>query len=92
MLLGADSKPKGNTITEMELRTLVNVGHEEGVIKTEERQMIYNVFDFDDSKAEDVMVPRIDVTFADINSTYEDLIQLFRKKNIPFSGIPRQHR
>lgn len=57
MLLGADSKPKGNTITEMELRTLVNVGHEEGVIKTEERQMIYNVFDFDDSKAEDVMVP-----------------------------------
>lgn len=42
--------------------------------------MIYNVFDFDDSKAEDVMVPRIDVTFADINSTYEDLIQLFRKE------------
>ena len=80
MLLGADSKPKGNTITEMELRTLVNVGHEEGVIKTEERQMIYNVFDFDDSKAEDVMVPRIDVTFADINSTYEDLIQLFREE------------
>ena len=89
MLLGADSKPKGNTITEMELRTLVNVGHEEGVIKTEERQMIYNVFDFDDSKAEDVMVPRIDVTFADINSTYEDLIQLFREeKHTRFPGIP----
>lgn len=80
MLLGSDSKPKGNTITEMELRTLVNVGHEEGVIKTEERQMIYNVFDFDDSRAEDIMVPRIDVTFADINSSYEDLVQLFREE------------
>ena len=45
-----------------------------GVIKTEERQMIYNVFDFDDSRAEDIMVPRIDVTFADINSSYEDLV------------------
>ena len=67
-ILGADAQPKSNTITEMELRTLVNVGHEEGVIKTEERQMIYNVFDFDDSRAEDVMVPRIDVTFADIKS------------------------
>src|SRR5699024_4830844 len=76
-ILVADAQPKSNTITEMELRTLVNVGHEEGVIKTEERQMIYNVFDFDDSRAEDVMVPRIDVTFADINSSYEDLIQLF---------------
>ena len=80
MLLRSDSKPKGNTITEMELRTLVNVGHEEGVIKTEERQMIYNVFDFDDSRAEDIMVPRIDVTFADINSSYEDLVQLFREE------------
>ena len=78
-LLGTDPHAKSSTITEHELRTLVNVGHEEGVIKTEERQMINNVFDFDDSRAEDIMVPRIDVTFADINSTYEDLIRLFRE-------------
>ena len=42
--------------------------------------MIYNVFDFGDSQAQDVMVPRIDVTFADVNSSYEDLIQLFREE------------
>ena len=78
-LLGTDPHAKSSTITEHELRTLVNVGHEEGVIKTEERQMINNVFDFDDSRAEDIMVPRIDVTFADINSSYEDLIRLFRE-------------
>ena len=78
-LLGTDPHAKSSTLTEHELRTLVNVGHEEGVIKSEERQMINNVFDFDDSRAEDIMVPRIDVTFADINSSYEDLIRLFRE-------------
>ena len=79
-LLRVDDNVKENTITEHELRTLVNVGHKEGVIETEERQMIYNVFDFGDSQAQDVMVPRIDVTFADVNSSYEDLIQLFREE------------
>ena len=79
-LLRVDDSVKGNTITEHELRTLVNVGHKEGVIETEERQMIYNVFDFGDSQAQDVMVPRIDVTFADVNSSYEDLIQLLREE------------
>ena len=79
-LLRADDSVKGNTITEHELRTLVNVGHEEGVIEKEERQMIYNVFDFGDSQAQDVMVPRIDVSFADVNSSYEDLIGLFREE------------
>ena len=79
-LLRIDDSVKGNTITEHELRTLVNVGHEEGVIEKEERQMIYNVFDFGDSQAQDVMVPRIDVSFADVNSSYEDLIGLFREE------------
>ena len=73
-LMRIDANAKCNTITEHELRTLVNVGHEEGVIESEERQMIYNVFDFGDSQAEDVMIPRIDVTFADVNSSYEDLV------------------
>ena len=40
--------------------------------------MIYNVFDFDDSRAQDVMVPRIDVSFVDVNSSYEDLVAMFR--------------
>ena len=79
-LLRVDDSVKGNTITEHELRTLVNVGHEEGVIEKEERQMIYNVFDFGDSQAQDVMVPRIDVSFADVNNSYEDLIGLFREE------------
>lgn len=78
-LLRVDSSAKGKTITEHELRTLVNVGHEEGVIESEERQMIYNVFDFGDSQAQDIMIPRIDVTFVDVNSSYDDLVTMFRE-------------
>ena len=57
-------------ITENELRTILDLSHEEGVIETEEKEMIYNVFDLGDAKAKDVMVPRVHVTFADVESTY----------------------
>ena len=76
-LLRVDPNAKTNTMTEHELRTLVNVGQEEGVIEREEKQMIYNVFDFGDSTARDVMVPRIDMTFIDVNSTYDELLAIF---------------
>ena len=79
-LIRVDKNQKGKTITAHELRTIVNVSHEEGVIESEERQMIYNVFDFGDSQAKDVMIPRIDVAFVDVNSTYDDLITVFREE------------
>lgn len=66
-----------SSITEGELRTIVDVSHEDGVIETEEKQMINNVFDFGDSRAKDIMIPRIDVSEADIDSSYEDLRQMF---------------
>ncbi len=84
--LHLDVSKHSSIITELELRALVNAGHEEGVIETEERKMINNVFDFGDAEAKDVMVPRIDMAMADINSSYEDLIQLFRTER--YTRIP----
>lgn len=78
-LLRVDPNAKANPMTEHELRTLVNVSQEDGVIEREEKQMIYNVFDFGDSSAKDVMIPRIDMTFVDINSTYDELMEIFRE-------------
>ena len=78
-LLRVDPNATQNTMTEDELRTIVDVSHEEGVIETEEREMINNVFDFGDAQAKEVMVPRIDMTFADINNTYQELLDIFRK-------------
>lgn len=79
MLLRVDPSANQNTMTEDELRTIVDVSHEEGVIETEEREMINNVFDFGDAQAKEVMVPRIDMTFADINNTYDELLEIFRE-------------
>ena len=79
MLLHIDPNKQQNTMTEQELRTIVDVSHESGVIEEEEKQMIYNVFDFGDSQAKDVMVPRIDMSFIDADATYEELLEVFRK-------------
>ena len=78
-ILRVDPNAKTDTLTEDELRTLVDVGHEDGVIEEEEREMINNVFDLGDAKAKDVMVPVVNVTFADVESTYKELLEIFRE-------------
>lgn len=77
---------RNNAMTEDELRTIVDVSHEDGVIESEEKEMIYNVFDLGDARAKDIMVPRVHVTFADINSTYQELIAIFKEDK--FTRIP----
>lgn len=79
-LLHIDPNKKPEAITEEELRTIVEVSHEEGVIESDEKKMIYNVFDFGDSVARDIMVPRIDMTFIDVNSTFEEILEVFRQE------------
>lgn len=70
---------KKSVMTESELRTYVDVSHEDGVIESEEREMIYNVFDFSDALAKDIMIPRIDMVTVDINASYEDVMTVFRE-------------
>lgn len=77
MIFHINPHAKSSIITEDELRTIVDVSHEEGVIESEERQMITNVVDFGDSLAKDVMVPRVDMAFAEISLTYEELVEVF---------------
>ncbi|MCI9387515.1 MAG: hemolysin family protein [Lachnospiraceae bacterium] len=66
-------------MTETELKTYVDVSHEDGVIEQEEKKLIYNVFEFGDSVAKDIMIPRIDMTTIDVNATYDELLSLFRE-------------
>ena len=79
-LLHIDPNKKQDAITEDELRTIVEVSHEEGVIESDEKKMIYNVFDFGDSVAKDIMVPRIDMTFFDVDAAYDEVLEVFRKE------------
>ena len=79
ILFHIDPDTKTNAITESDLRTMVDFSHEEGVIESEERKMINNVFDFGDSCTKDIMIPRIDMTFIDVNATYEEVIDTYRQ-------------
>jgi len=85
-IFGGEIDKQKPFITEEELKTMVNVSHEEGVLEGEEKQMIYNVFDFGDSKAKDVMTPRTDMIVANKNATYNELIQIFKDEQ--FSRLP----
>lgn len=85
-LCRVDPNKKREAITEDELRTIVEVSHEEGVIETEEKKMINNVFDFGDSVAKDIMVPRIDMVFVDVESSYDELMEIFGRER--FTRMP----
>ncbi len=76
-LLHIDNQKK-TTMTESELKTYVDVSHEDGVIESEEREMIYNVFDFSDALAKDIMIPRINMVTANVEDSYDDLLEIFR--------------
>lgn len=85
-LLGVAQDEQKPTITESELITMVNVGHEEGVLEMEAREMINNVFDFANNDAKDIMIPRTDVISIDVNATYDEVTDLFREET--FSRMP----
>ena len=85
-LFRIDPNAKNNTMTEDELRTIVDVSHEDGIIESEEKEMIYNVFDLGEARAKEVMVPKVHVTFADVNSTYQELIDIYREDK--FTRLP----
>lgn len=70
---------KRTAMTETELRTYVEVSHEDGVIESEEREMIYNVFDFSDAVAKDIMIPRIDMATVSEDASYDEVMELFEE-------------
>ena len=78
-LLHIDPSKKITTMTEAELRTYVDVSHESGVIESEEKEMIYNVFDFSDALAKDIMVPRINMVTVDVNASFQEVLSTFRE-------------
>lgn len=66
-------------ITEDELKTIVDEGHKDGVIESEERELIYNVFEFSDAQAKDIMIPRIDMVMVEDIATYNEVKEIFRE-------------
>ncbi|MCD8217149.1 MAG: hemolysin family protein [Clostridiales bacterium] len=85
-LLNVDPNEKNSVMSERELRTVLELSQESGVIEPEEEEMINNVFDFGDTVAEDVMVRRIDMTFVHIDATYDEVLEVFAEDK--FTRLP----
>ena len=85
-ILGVKDKSNQPYITEEELKTMVNVGHEEGVLEIEEREIINNVFQFGDMQAKEAMVQRLDMIAINSEDKYEEIIEIFKSEK--FSRMP----
>ncbi|MDY4560744.1 MAG: hemolysin family protein [Peptostreptococcus porci] len=74
-----DDDPK-SLITEEDLKVMVNVSHEEGVLEQEEREIINNVFEFGDMRAEDAMIQRIDMVSVSVDATFDEVLEIFKEE------------
>ncbi len=84
-LLGV-SRSEHTPLTETELKTYVDAGREDGVIEGREQKIIYNVFDFGDAVAKDIMIPRIDMTCVPVDASYDEIMAVFRREM--FTRLP----
>ncbi len=64
------------TVTEEQIKTLVDAGEEGGIIEEEEREMIYSIFELGDTLAREVMVPRIDMVALEVNTRIEEALRV----------------
>lgn len=81
-LMGIQNKGTQPYITEEELKTMVNVSHEEGVLEIEERQIINNVFQFGDMQAKEAMVQRLDMIAINSEDNYDEIIEMFKNEKV----------
>lgn len=79
-MLGVKDQTKKPFITEEELKTLVDVSSKEGVLENEEKEMIYNIFEFGDLRVADVMVQRMDIKAVSVDDSYDEVLQTFKKE------------
>lgn len=85
-ILGGHVDKNQPFITQEELKTIVSVSHKEGVLEGEEKDMIYNVFDFSNSRVNDVMITRTEMVAIDVKSSYEEVIRVISEEQ--YSRIP----
>lgn len=85
-ILRVDPDKNPDQMTESELRKIVDVSSEEGVIETEEKKMITNVVDFGDSISKDIMIPRADMVCIEVNIPYSELLSIIEEEN--YSRLP----
>jgi CBS domain containing-hemolysin-like protein len=85
-IFGGNPDEAKSFITEEELKTMVGVSEEEGVLENVEKEMIFNVIDFADLQVKDAMVQRVDIVSVDEESNYDEVMDVIKSEQ--FSRIP----
>ncbi len=85
-LFRIDIDKKVEIITEDELKTMVNVSHEEGILEVHESKMINNIFEFGDQEAQDIMTPRVNMVCISVEATYDEVVKIYEEER--FSRLP----
>jgi len=75
-MLGGKKKPISPFVTEEEIKTMINIGEEEGTLEEEEKQMLHKVFAFGDKVVTEAMVPRTEIASIPDDSTVGDALKL----------------
>ncbi len=86
LMLGGKVDRQKTFFTVEEIKTMINVSHEEGVLEEEEKKLIHNVFEFGDLQVSDVMTPRTDIVAIKMNSSYDEIAKVFKENR--FSRLP----
>lgn len=83
------SDAEEETVTEEEIRMMVDVGKEKGTINKEESEMINNVFEFNDKTVSEIMIPRTEIYAVDMNLSISKVIEdITEDKDFRYSRIP----
>lgn len=85
-VFGLDPNASQKSVTEEEIRMLVDVGGERGVIEEDQKEMINNIFEFDDIDVGDIMTHRTNITAVETDDTLDDVIKLAIEEG--YSRIP----
>ncbi|HBB28505.1 MAG TPA: HlyC/CorC family transporter [Clostridiales bacterium] len=85
-LLGIDPNQRQEEVTEEEIRMMIDVGNESGTIEQSEKDMIHNIFDFDDRIVNEIMTHRTEITAIDIDTTLNEIIDIALEEG--YSRIP----
>lgn len=81
-LFGVNPDEEADEVTEEEIRMMVDIGSESGAIEQDERAMIENIFEFNNTTASDVMVHRMDVVALHIEDTAEEILKTIRESGL----------
>ena len=86
VLLPGKGLKEGPFVSERDIRSMAEVGHEEGTIKETERKMIHSIFEFGDTVVSEIMVPRPDIVAVDVQATLHDALATILEQDL--SRVP----